>query len=167
MAENFTQYRARVLGYLGERDPMRVLSRTPARLERELAGVRRTRLTRRPGRGKWSILEIVSHMVDAELAFGWRLRNMLATPGTPLSWFDQDVWAARLGYNQRKLRPMLEQFRSLRESNLMLLRSTSRQRWHRCFGIHEVRGRQTVAEFVTLEAAHDLNHLRQITALLG
>lgn len=167
MAESFTQYRTRVLGYLGERDPMRVLRRTPTRLERMLAGARRARLTRRPARGKWSVLEIVSHMVDAELAFGWRLRNMLATPGVPLTWFDQDIWADRLGYNARRLRPMLAQFRALREGNLMLLRSTSKQRRSKCFGIHQVRGRQTVAEFVVMEAAHDLNHLRQIAALLG
>ena len=36
-----------------------------------------------------------------------------------------------------------------------------------CYGVHEVRGRQTVEEFVRLEAAHDLNHLRQINRVLG
>jgi len=35
------------------------------------------------------------------------------------------------------------------------------------YGAHEVRGRQTVAQFVALEAAHDLNHLRQIDAILA
>jgi predicted metal-dependent hydrolase len=35
-----------------------------------------------------------------------------------------------------------------------------------CYGVHEVRGRQTVEEFVRLEAAHDLNHLRQIDRIL-
>jgi hypothetical protein len=34
------------------------------------------------------------------------------------------------------------------------------------YGVHEVRGRQTVEEFVRLEAAHDLNHLRQIDRIL-
>jgi predicted metal-dependent hydrolase len=36
-----------------------------------------------------------------------------------------------------------------------------------CYGVHEVRGRQTVEEFVRLEAAHDLNHLRQIDRILA
>jgi DinB superfamily len=38
-------------------------------------------LIRRPAPEKWSIAEIVAHLADAELAMGWRLRNMLATPG--------------------------------------------------------------------------------------
>lgn len=41
-------------------------------------------------------------------------------------------------------------------------RDPSRRQWTASYGVHAVRGRQTVAEFVTLEAAHDLNHLRQI-----
>src|SRR5271167_3462535 len=58
-------------------------------------------------------------------------------------------------------------FRALRESNLRLLESVPRERWVECYGVHEVRGRQTVEEFVRLEAAHDLNHLRQIDRILG
>jgi hypothetical protein len=30
---------------------------------------------------------------DAELAMGWRLRNVLANPGVALTWWDQAVWA--------------------------------------------------------------------------
>jgi hypothetical protein len=46
------------------------------------------------------------------------------------------------------------------------LESVPRARWVECYGVHEVRGRQTVEEFVRLEAAHDLNHLRQIDQIL-
>jgi hypothetical protein len=53
-------------------------------------------------------------------------------------------------------------FRALRESNLRLLESVPPERWVECYGVHEVRGWQTVEEFVRLEAALDLNHLRQI-----
>ena len=34
------------------------------------------------------------------------------------------------------------------------------------FGVHAKRGRQTLDDFVVMEAAHDLNHLRQVQALL-
>jgi hypothetical protein len=57
--------------------------------------------------------------------------------------------------------------RALRESNLRLLQSVPRARWVECYGVHEVRGRQTLEEFVRLEAAHDLNHLQQIDRILG
>jgi len=167
MTESFDAYRTRILGYLGTRDPLWVQGATPSRLERLVVGVRRPLLTRRPAPGAWSILEIVAHMADAELAMGWRLRNMLADPGVKLAWFDQDRWAQTLEYNTRALRPQLAQFRASREANLALLRAAPRRRWHTCYGVHELRGRQTVAEFVRMEAAHDLAHLRQVRQILA
>jgi len=166
VAESFEQYRARVLGYLGPRDPIRVLARTPGRLAHRLTGVPRTVLTRRSAPGKWSITEIVAHLADAELAHAWRLRNCIASPGVALAWWDESQWAVRLKYRRIPWRASVDRFRTLRRANLALLRGLSRPAWDRCHGTHETRGRQTVRDFVTLEAAHDLNHLRQIETLL-
>lgn len=166
MAETFAQYQARVLGYLGERDPLRVQRAAPAALERRLRGLSGALLTRRPAPMKWSIIEIVALMADAELAMGWRLRSMLATPGVALTWWDQDLWAERLGYAFGSAQEYAALFRALRRGNLRLLQSVPRERWDECYGVHEVRGRQSVAEFVSMEAAHDLAHLRQIDHIL-
>ena len=167
MPETFAEYQTRVLSYLGARDPIRVQRVTPAALERRLVGVPRSTLIRRPAPGKWSITEIVAHMADAELAMGWRLRGMLATPGVGLAWWDQDRWADRLAYAERSTRASATLFRALRLSNLQLLAAVPRSWWNKCYGVHEVRGRQTVTQFVTMEAAHDLNHLRQIDRILA
>jgi hypothetical protein len=166
MAETFAEYQTRVLGYLGSRDAIRVQRGTPAALARRLRNQSGAVLTRRPEPSKWSIVEIVAHMADAELAMGWRLRGMLATPGVALTWWDQDEWSARLGYAARSPRESVELFAALRKSNLRLLSSVPRPWWDACYGVHEKRGRQTVAQFVALEAAHDLNHLRQIDRIL-
>ena len=93
MTESFREYRARVLGYLGSRDPMRVLAATSRRLAQLTDGRRRAALVRRPAPGKWSVVEIAAHLADAELAFGWRVRNMVATPGGPLQWWDEHLWS--------------------------------------------------------------------------
>lgn len=167
MTETFAEYRVRVLGYLGTRDPIRVQRATPGALERRIRELPRAVATRRPAPGKWSIAEIVAHLADAELAMGWRLRSMLATPGVALAWWDQDQWASRLGYAARPVGESAAFFRALRMANLHLLVGVPRRWWDACTGVHEVRGRQTVAEFVALEAAHDLNHLRQIDGILA
>jgi predicted metal-dependent hydrolase len=60
----------------------------------------------------------------------------------------------------------LATFRALRHGNLALLRSLSSAQWDRCHGVHDKRGRQSIREFVRMEAAHDLNHLLQIERLL-
>lgn len=166
MAETFKEYKKRILSYLGKQDPIKVQRATPARLARLIRGVPRKRLTRRPAPGKWSVIEIVAHLADAELAMAWRLRNMLAHSGARLLWFDEDDWARKFNYARHDPHKSVALFRALREGNLALLRSVPRRRWNSCYGIHEVRGRQTVADFVALEAGHDLNHLRQIERIL-
>src|SRR5580658_548798 len=102
MAETFEAYRHRVLSYLGDEEPIGVQQATPSELERRLRDVAPEQLLRRPAPEKWSIAEIVAHLADAELAMGWRLRNMLANPGVALTWRDQAVWAERLGYARQE-----------------------------------------------------------------
>jgi len=165
--ESSAAYRARILAGLGRRDPMRVLRDTPARLERIVARVPAPRMRRRPAPGAWSVLEVLVHTTDAELAFGWRLRHMLATPGARLTVWDQDLWAIRLDYHARRPDRVLAWFRAARESNLALLGAVPARRLRTCWGLHDTRGRQTVWDFVRMEAGHDLNHLRQIRETLA
>jgi hypothetical protein len=167
MAETFEEYRSRILGYLGDRDPLRVQAATPTRLERLIRDASPRALARRPDPEKWSVVEIVAHLADAELAMGWRLRNMLATPGVRLQWWDEHLWSEKCGYKRMPPRRSVATFRALRESNLALLRSVPRRQWQAAYGLHDTRGRQTIAEFVRMEAGHDLNHLLQIERLMG
>lgn len=167
MAETFEEYRSRVLGYLGGRDPVSVLQRTPGRLKRLVSTIPPRVLIRKPEPAKWCIAEILAHLADAELAIGWRFRNMLATPGVHLQWWDEHLWSQELNYAERQPRHSLALFEALRAGNLALLQSVPRSRWRSCYGVHEKRGRQTIEEFVLMEAAHDLNHLAQIKRLIA
>ncbi len=94
MAETFEEYRNRILGYL---EPTRVQKATPVRLHRLIRGVPSRVLARRPAPEKWSIVEVVAHLADAELAMGWRLRKMLATPGVGIPWWDEHPWSQKWG----------------------------------------------------------------------
>lgn len=167
MAESFEDYRRRVLGYLGSRDPMRVLAATPRRLARLTAGRSRRELARRPAPGKWSVVEIVAHLADAELAFGWRIRNVAAAPGVDLAWWDEQLWSETLVYSRIPIRASLAAFEAARIANIGLLRRVPGEVLARAHGRHARRGRQTLHDFVVMEAAHDLNHLLQIGARLG
>ena len=167
MAESFDEYRRRVLGYLGSRDPIRVLVATPGRLTRLIAGRSRRELARRPAAGKWSVQEIVAHLADAELAFGWRIRNISVTPGLALEWWDEHLWSERLCYSRIPTQASLDAFEAGRRANVSVLRRVPVHVRARAYGVHSKRGRHTLREFVTMEAAHDLNHLSQIKALLA
>src|ERR1700722_3375922 len=143
MAETFEAYRTRVLSYLGDEEPIGVQQATPLQLDRRLRDVAPEELIRRPAPEKWSIAEIVARLADAELAMGWRLRNMLANPGVALTWWDQAAWAERLGYAQQEASLSAGVFRALRESNLRLLESVPRARGGAAKGGREAPRRET------------------------
>jgi hypothetical protein len=165
MAETFQQYKKRIVGYLGKQDPLKVWWATPKKLERLIRGVPRKKLERRPAPGKWSAVEILAHLAEVEIVIGWRLRSVLARNRVRIQAMDQDRWAESGNYRRRDPRQSIALFRAVRESNLRLLRSAPRRKWKH-YGIHEERGKESVADQVRLYAGHDLNHLRQLKALL-
>jgi uncharacterized damage-inducible protein DinB len=161
MEETAQQYIARILGYVEGKDPLRIQRSTPQKLANAIKGLDKKRLNRRPGPGKWSITEILAHLADTELVGGWRMRLIFGQNGTPLQAFDQDVWANTFDYRRRDPKLSLATFRVLRENNLRLLKSQPKSRWEN-YGMHQERGKETIAHTVRMFAGHDLNHLRQV-----
>ncbi len=166
MKETFEQYIDRILSYSGTktRAHRAILERTPRELSRWIDGVSRPRLTKSPKRGKWSARDILAHLADIEVLWGFRLRLVLGQNEVPLVGMDQDVWAKR--YRRVDPRGALATFVALRRANLELidgLRPADYRRW----GQHSQFGRLTIARMVALLAGHDINHSRQIEAILS
>jgi DinB superfamily len=166
MPETPEQYRARMLSHLDGKDPLKLQAAAPKKIERLLKGVSAAKLRKRPAPGKWSIAEIIGHVADTELVGGFRMRLILGAPGTTIAAFDQDTWVTALHYDKRDVRKSLEQFRALREANLALLKTLTRDQWKQ-HGIHSERGPETVETIVNMFAGHDLNHIAQIEAILA
>ncbi|MDE3136334.1 MAG: DinB family protein [Acidobacteriota bacterium] len=166
MQETAQQYINRLTGYLDGKDPVKAQAATAKRLSRLIQGVSRPRLTRRPAPGKWSVAEILAHLADDEIVGGFRMRLIVGAPGTPIQGFDQDRWAETGNYAKRDPKDSLELFRTLREANIVFYKSlTPAQR--KLFGIHSERGKESVEQIFKLLAGHDINHMKQIEAILG
>ena len=150
--------------YRAGRAPIPLMKAGPAKFERAVRGLNRRQLLKRPARGKWSIAEILGHLVDTEIVYGYRYRMALAQPGMPIQAYDQPTWAAAFRYRSRNTKGLLRQIRLLREVNLGLVAGVPRPWWKR-YGNHSERGRETVRRTLELIAGHDLNHLDQIKAI--
>jgi len=164
--ETFEQYVARILSYAGEdgRVHRTMMKRTPAALSRRIAGVSRRRLMRPPRPGKWSARDILAHLSEVEMLWGCRMRLVLGQNGVPIVGMDQAVWARR--YGRIDPRRALATFTELRRANLELLAGLRKPDYRR-WGKHSQFGRLTVARMVALLAGHDVNHSRQIEAILA
>jgi hypothetical protein len=154
-----------MLSQLGGKHPLKLQAEAPKKIERLVKGVPPAKLRKRPAPGKWSVAEIVAHVADTELVAGFRMRLILGAPGTPIVPFDQDAWVTALHYDKRDARKALEQFRALREANLALLKTLTREQWKQ-HGVHAERGPETIETIVNMFAGHDINHIKQIEAIL-
>jgi hypothetical protein len=163
--ETAPQYIERILGNVGARDPWEVLGSTGPRLRTLVGGRSRAELGRTPDPGRWSVVQILAHLADAEVVAGWRLRSILAADGVPIQAFDQDAWASAFKYAEADPFESLDLFEVSRRANLSLLRRVDPAR-HAHHGLHAERGKETITHLVRLYAGHDLNHLVQIERLL-
>jgi hypothetical protein len=165
MSETIPQYVERIVGYAEGQQPLKIQAASAKKLERLMKGVPAAKLRKRPAPDKWSVAEIMAHLADSEIVTGFRLRQILGTPGTPIPAYDQDAWAKACRYEKCDARNSLQTFRVLRETNLALLKSLSAEQWKH-HGMHSERGAETIERLVTLIAGHDLNHTRQIERIL-
>jgi uncharacterized damage-inducible protein DinB len=166
VSEDFDAYQRRLLGYVKGRDPRRILRATPGSIARKIGRASRRRLTRRPAPGKWSVAHVLAHLAELELLWGYRMRMILEKSGAEVAGMDQDAWARNSRYERIDPRRSLEMFRSIRRANLDLAGGLSSGALRR-YGNHSQFGRLTIGRILELLAGHDVNHTRQIDALLA
>src|SRR6202165_1365117 len=121
MKETPQEYIKRMLGNAEGLDPLKGEAGTQKKRERLIKGVPVAKLRKRPAPGKWSVAEILAHLADSEMVRGWRMRQILGAPGTPIQAFDQDAWAISGHYAKRAPRTSVELFRVLRAADPALL----------------------------------------------
>ncbi len=73
--------------------------------------------------GKWTIKEIIQHLIDAERVFSYRALRFARRDRTPLPGFEEDDYAAAVNAGARHLQSLLTELSIVRESTLALFRS--------------------------------------------
>jgi hypothetical protein len=165
MQETPQDYIQRMLALREGQSPLKIQAATAKKLGRLIGRASPAKLRKRPAPGKWSAAEILAHLADCEIVVGWRMRQILGAPGTPIQAFDQDAWAAACHYQKRDARKSLEQFRAVREGNLALLKSLTPAQWKH-HGMHAERGVETIEHIVSMMAGHDVNHTKQVERMV-
>jgi hypothetical protein len=149
-------YRDALLALAGDRDPLAILAATPDAVAALCAGAAQAPA---PVPGEWSVADVVGHLVDAEMAFGFRWRQTLTADEPALPGYDEKRWAA---LPRPPLVELVATFRALRTHDLHLLRHLGPEQLRRV-GVHSEQGPETVDVMIRKFAGHDLAHLDQLT----
>lgn len=144
---------------VGDHDPSAVLEATIARLQLLAARIGAAGMITPRAPGKWSPRDILCHLADCEIAFGFRLRQTLAEEHHVIQPFDQEKWAAP--YSTLTAGQALAAFAALRQWNLLLIESAMPAQSGKPV-THPERGTITFSTIVETMAGHDLNHLTQL-----
>ena len=153
-------YQRLLVSLLGDDDPIDVQAATPAKLHALLTEAG-PNLRRRPAPKEWSVLELLGHMVDAEMVVSARYRWAISQDKPPLPGYDQDLWVDRLRHNEDEPDALLATFAALRGANLGLWQRSSAADRERV-ALHAERGPESYDLMFRMLAGHDRFHLNQM-----
>ena len=75
--------------------------------------------------GKWTIKDIIQHLMDSERIFAYRALRIARKDKTPLASFEENEYAAIAGANQRSIRDLLTELAIVRQSTIALFKTFS------------------------------------------
>jgi hypothetical protein len=81
----------------------------------------------RYAKGKWSIKEVLQHVIDTERVFAYRTLCFSRQDATPLPSFDENLYGDNAKATRRKWNDMVEEFKAVRKSTEILFRSFDKQ----------------------------------------
>jgi hypothetical protein len=108
--------------------------------------------------GKWSVKELVGHLVDAERIFAYRALRFARGDRMELPGFDQDEYVRAAGFNGRTLADIAAEFAAVRESTLRLFASFGRKEWARTGPAND--SEVSVRALAYIAAGHAAHHFR-------
>jgi len=148
--------------FLDGRPVAEILASTAATLESLAEAIGPERIAVAPAPGKWTPAEILCHLADCEVAFGFRLRQTLAQDHHIMQPFDQERWAVL--YPRITAQQALAAFNAMREWNLILIRNAPPAASSKPVS-HPERGTMTFTTILETMAGHDINHILQLRKL--
>ena len=98
------------------------LEAQPAELRELVGGYDADRAALPMAPGKWSLLDLLTHLADTERVFAYRLLCFARGDQSELPGFDQDAWARVAASTRRSLTDAIDDFAAVRQATLALLR---------------------------------------------
>lgn len=149
-------------------DSIALLARTPRALDALLGGLPDAWTLRNEGENTWSVLDIVGHLIQCERTDWMPRAKMVLEFGETLTFGRFDRWGHAREVLGKSLGQLLDEFARLRSENLDELSAMNlgeddlrRRGKHPAFGV------VTLSQLLATWAAHDLNHLHQISRVMA
>ena len=154
-----TEYPDFYAGYVGGVPDGEILTLLRLELDRTsslLRALTPERASHRYGEGKWSVKEVVGHLIDTERMFGYRAHCFARQDPAPLPGFDQEDYVRSSNAADRPLAELVDELNAVRQSNIALFQSLDDAMWsHRGIGSE---CEFTVRALAYIVVGHEIHH---------
>lgn len=155
--EEYNPYYAQYVGMVPDQSPLVVLNSLKESSYRLLNDLSDEKADFAYAEGKWTVKEVLGHIIDAERTFGYRLfafsRDFAELPS-----FDQNIYVSNGHFSSRTIQNLASEFRTTRESNIYLIESLTDEQLDRK-GVASGNA-VTVRALIYMLIGHELHHLR-------
>ncbi len=80
---------------------------------------------------KWSVKELVGHIIDTERIFAYRALRIARGDQTPIEGYEQDDYIKNAEFAKCNLADLAEEFALVRKANVLMFKNLSETAWHR------------------------------------
>ena len=115
--------------------------------------------------GKWTVREVMGHIIDAERVFSHRAFCISRGEPATLPAFDENAYVAQSSSTAIPLKALLEEFALVRAANLVFLRRLDAPDWTRTGRISS--GPASVRALAYMMAGHVRHHVRVLHERYG
>ena len=156
----YAPFYASYIARVPETDPMPALEAQPAELHTLADRVTLDDEIYRYALGKWSVRQVVGHLIDTERVMGYRAFAIGRGEAKPLPGFDENEYVARANSDDHSVKELAYEFAAVRHANLWVIRRWEPEDWDR---IGNANGKAVSARALAYIMA---GHVRHHIALL-
>lgn len=121
-ATEYAPFHAGYVSAVPEGDVLALMKKQNGETLRMLGKLTEKKSRQRYAPGKWTIREVVGHMIDAERVFAYRALTFARGDKTPLPGFDEVGWGNASNADTRTLKSLLEEFAAVRATTLAMIK---------------------------------------------
>lgn len=117
------QYYHKYINLVIEDDLKTALEKHQTNLVSFLKDIPKKKWNYRYAEGKWSVKEVVQHIIDAERVFAYRALCFARKDQTPLPGFDENVFAENSKADNRTKKDLLKELKTVQSSSAQMIGS--------------------------------------------
>ena len=158
--EEYPKYFDRYIKHIHEDDLLLALRRVHDDTIKFIQSIPEEKFEYRYAEGKWTIKQILNHLIDVERVFAYRALRFARLDRQPLSGFDENDYAAHANADNRSIEDLMREYNAVREATILLFKGFT----------EDMAGRKGIANNAEVSvralgymiAGHELHHMNVI-----